>query len=219
MKEKIKIVIADDHPVFRRGLKFTIQTNENFEIIGEAVNGQAAIELLEKLSPDIAVLDIEMPLHNGLAVAEKALSKNADIKIILLTAHKEPEVLKKAVKIGVKGYLLKDSVDEEIIKAIKVINDGGMYISPILSGYLVGKTDDEIPVHPLFNQLTQMEHKIIQSVAHNKSTAEIADEFCISERTVDRHRSNICKKLNLTGNNALTKYALENREILLMDVK
>ncbi len=219
MKEKIIIIIADDHPIFRKGLKYTIQTNENFEIIGEAVNGQAAIELIEKLSPDVAVLDVEMPFHNGLAVAEIVLSKNADLKIILLTAHKEPEVLKKAVKIGVKGYLLKDSVDEEIVKAIEVVNNGGMYISPIMSGYLVGKTDDEMPIHPLFNQLTQMEHKIIQSVAHNKSTAEIADQFCISERTVDRHRSNICKKLNLTGNNALTKFALENREILLMDAK
>lgn len=219
MKKKIKIIIADDHPIFRKGLKYTIETNENFEIIGEAVNGEAAIELIEKLSPDVAVLDIEMPLHNGLEAADMALSKVDNLKIILLTAHKEREVLKKAIEIGVKGYLLKDSVDEEIIKAINVVNDGGMYISPLLSGYLISKSDDVMPVHPLFQQLTQMEHKIIRAVAHNKSTAEIADEFYISERTVDRHRSNICKKLNLTGNNALTKYALENREILLMDDK
>lgn len=214
MPKKIKIIIADDHPLFRKGLKYTLRTEDQFEIVGEASNGNDAISLIEKFLPDIAIIDIEMPICNGITVAQKVLPKVKKLKIIFLTMHAEPSVLKKAVEIGAKGYLLKDSIEDEIIEAINAVYNGRIYIDPIVSGYLL-HDGDGTPLQPLLKNLTKMEYKVIKSVANNKTTHEIAEELFISERTVDRHRSNICKKLNLTGNNALIKYALANREELL----
>lgn len=214
MPKKIKIIIADDHPLFRKGLKYTLRTEDQFEIVGEASNGNNAISLIEKFLPDIAIIDIEMPICNGITVAQKVLPKVKKLKIIFLTMHAEPSVLKKAVEIGAKGYLLKDSIEDEIIEAINAVYNGRIYIDPIVSGYLL-HDGDGTPLQPLLKNLTKMEYKVIKSVANNKTTHEIAEELFISERTVDRHRSNICKKLNLTGNNALIKYALANREELL----
>ena len=214
MPKKIKIIIADDHPLFRKGLKYTLRTEDQFEIVGEASNGNDAISLIEKFLPDIAIIDIEMPICNGITVAQKVLPKVKKLKIIFLTMHAEPSVLKKAVEIGAKGYLLKDSIEDEIIEAINAVYNGRIYIDPIVSGYLL-HDGDGTPLQPLLKNLTKMEYKVIKSVANNKTTHEIAEELFISERTVDRHRSNICKKLNLSGNNALIKYALANREELL----
>ncbi len=214
MPEKIKIIIADDHPLFRKGLKYTQRSNEQFEIVGEASDGNSAITLIENLSPDVAVIDVGMPVYDGITVAQRVLPKMKKLKIIFLTMHAEPSILRKVVEIGIKGYLLKDSVEDEIIEAIYAVHNGRMYIDPIVSGYLLHGGDDS-PVQPLLKSLTKMENKIIKSVANNKTTREIAEELFISERTVDRHRSNICKKLNLTGNNALIKYALENKDSIL----
>lgn len=214
MPKKIKIIIADDHPLVRKGLKYTLQTDERFEIAGEASNGNDAISLIENVSPDIAILDIEMPGCDGITVAQRVLPKMKNLKIIFLTMHAEPSVLKKAIEIKAKGYLLKDSVEDEIIKAINTVYNGRMYVDPIVSGYLL-HVGDGTPMQLLLENFTKMEYKIIKSVANNKTTHEIAEELFISERTVDRHRSNICKKLDLTGNNALIKYVLANKEELM----
>ncbi|MHB8853956.1 MAG: response regulator [Ignavibacteriaceae bacterium] len=212
--KKIKIIIADDHPLFRKGIKYTLLTDDQFEIAGEASNGNDAISLIENFSPDIAIMDIEMPICDGITVAQRVLPKMKKLKIIFLTMHAEPSILKKAIEIGAKGYLLKDSIEDEIIEAINAVYNGRIYIDPIVSGYLL-HDGDGTPMQPLLKDLTKMEYKIIKSVANNKTTHEIAEELFISERTVDRHRSNICKKLDLTGNNALIKYALANKEELM----
>ncbi len=214
MPKKIKIIIADDHPLFRKGLKYTLRTDDQFEIAGEASNGNDAITLIENFSPDIAIIDIGMPICDGITVAQRVLPKMKKLKIIFLTMHAEPSILKKAIEIGAKGYLLKDSIEDEIIDAINAVYNGRMYIDPIVSGYLL-HDGDGTPIQLLLENFTKMEYKIIKSVANNKTTHEIAEELFISERTVDRHRSNICKKLDLTGNNALIKYVLANKEELM----
>ncbi len=210
MNSKIKTLIADDHPLFLKGLKYTLRIDESIEIVGEARDGEAAIELIERTNPDIAVIDYDMPKCNGLCVAEYVKNKNLNVKIIVLTMHGEYNVFSKAIKLNVKGYILKDRVENEILEAVHEVYNEGIYITPVLSGYLIQNCE----ISELDN-LTPTEMKVLKLVAENKTTKEIGAEMFISPRTVDRHRSNICGKLNISGNNALIKYVLERRKEII----
>jgi len=211
---QIKIVIADDHPLLLRGLRYSLEYDEGYEIIGEAVNGEKAFETILKLTPDIAVLDYDMPLMNGLEVLRLIRKENLATKVIFLTMHQQKDVFLKAMSLKADGFLLKESIDSEIVKAIQVVHKGGKYFDPRMSGYLLEKTETEKAEPNEFMSLTKMEMKVLKMVAINKKTKEIADELFISERTVDRHRSNICKKLDISGSNALMHFVIENKELL-----
>ena len=213
MDNKIKVIIADDHPLLLKGLKFTLRMDENISIIGEAKEGKTALELIEQQNPDIAILDCDMPYMSGISILKKINEQNLPVKVLFLTMHNDGETFHNALNAGAKGYILKDTVDDEILKAVNEINKGGSFISPIMAGYLLNdqKTDQ-------WKNLTSMEKKVLKMVAHNKTTKEIADELFISKRTVDRHRSNICEKLDIHGNNALIKFVIENRENIFTHV-
>jgi len=210
MDNKIKVIIADDHPLLLKGLKFTLRMDENIEILGEAKEGKTALELIEQQKPDIAILDCDMPYLSGISILKKINEQNLPVKVLFLTMHNDGETFHNALNAGMKGYILKDTVDDEILKAVNEIYKGGSFISPIMSGYLLNK-----PAIDEHRNLTNTESRILKLVAQNKSTAEIADKLFISKRTVDRHRANICDKLNIHGNNALVKYVVENRESIL----
>lgn len=208
---KIKILIADDHPIFLKGLQEVIEEEKNLQIVYRANNGTDAIEEALARDVDIAILDIDMPGANGLQAAEQIISTKPEIAVILLTMHKAKDAFIKALEIGVMGYVLKENAVVDVINAILSVLKHQPYISPEMSTFLLRQKSR---VHggprPQMETLTSSERKIIQMIAYYKSTREIADELFISEKTVSNHRMNISKKLQLSGKNSLLRFAIEN---------
>jgi DNA-binding NarL/FixJ family response regulator len=214
---KISVVIADDHPIFRQGLRQVIEADARIIIVGEAADGDTALEQLESLSPDVAVLDIDMPGRDGFALAQIVKDKGLSTQVIFLTMYKEEDLFDRAVDLGVKGYVLKDSAATEIVESIRVVATGKHYISPAISSYLVNRNRrrDALAQHkPGLNDLTPTERRVLQLIAEEQTTREIAGRLFISPRTVDTHRANICRKLDLHGSLALVKFAIEHKSEL-----
>lgn len=218
MTERLKhtILLADDHPLLLKGLGEIIEDEENYEIIGQANNGEQALLLIEKNNPDIAVLDIDMPKLTGLEIAENIKGKKTSTKIIFLTMHNKESIFNKAMNLGVYGYLMKDSALVEIVEALSAVVKGKRYISKSLTDILIRRATDQ-PIdnlQTLTSALTSTELKILKLISKNKTSKEIAEELSISPRTVETHRSNMCAKLELKGTNSLFKFALENKDSL-----
>ncbi|MBK8983616.1 MAG: response regulator transcription factor [Ignavibacteria bacterium] len=217
MNEIIKVIIVDDHPIFRNGLKQIIQEENDIEVIDEAGNGEMALKLINEKNPDIAILDIDMPKKTGLEVQKELNKKMNPVKIIFLTMYKEENVFNEAMDLGVKGYVLKESAVDDICVCIRLVANGDYAISPVISNYLVkrlslNKTFEKN--NPSISDLTPSEKNILRLIAQNKTTKEIADELYISYKTVKSHRTNISKKLNLQGNLNLVRFAIENKSLL-----
>ena len=217
MNDKIKIIIADDHPIVRKGLKQAIEADSKLVVLGEANNGEEAVELIEKLSPEIAVLDIDMPKMDGFAAAREIQKRLLDIKIIFLTIHSEEDLFNSAMDLGANGYILKDSVVTEVVSCIKTVAEGNFYVTPSLTSFLIQRrktTQNFVEKTPSINLLTETELRILKMISHYKSSKDIAAELFIHFRTVENHRNNICRKLDLHGHNALLKFALEHKKEL-----
>lgn len=211
--EKIRILIADDHPIFLKGLQEVIEDAENLQVMYKTYNGTDAINVGLAGEFEIAILDIDMPGANGLQVAERILAQKPDVSIILLTMHKAKDAFLKALEIGISGYVLKENAVVDIINAIAAVSRRQSYISPEMSSFLLkNKNRTRLEATSQLVQLTQAEKKILEKVAQYKSTKEIADELYISEKTVSNHRMNISRKLNLSGKNSLLRFAIENIE-------
>ena len=208
----IKIFIADDHPLFLKGLKDTLSEEIDFDLMGSAINGQEALKKIIDLQPDIATLDLDMPLMNGIEVAKILLKEHQNIKIIILSMHKDPDIIRAAMALGIHGYVFKDDAVNDLVSAIRVINEGKNYISVDAAK----KSFFTKYSHELIGDLTKMEKVILREIALQNTTRQIADEHFISIKTVENHRANICKKLNLTGNNSLLKFAIKASESLKM---
>jgi DNA-binding NarL/FixJ family response regulator len=213
MSAEIKIIIADDHPIVRQGLRQAIEQNPDMKVIAEAGDGQAALELVKSLEPQIAILDIDMPQLDGFAVAREINAKNLNTKVIFLTFHGEENYLDAALEAGAMGYVLKDSAITDIVACLKAVTDGQNYISPTLSTYLLKRakhqqTPSEIEI------LSPTERQILRLLAQYKTSKEIAKELFISPHTVNTHRANIALKLNLHGSHALMKFALDHKDKL-----
>lgn len=205
-----KVFIADDHPIFRKGLVETIQQEDGFEVIAEAGDGIEAFGIIREKKPHIAVLDISMPGMNGLEIVQKIKEENLNVKCIIITMHKDKELLNKALEAGVKAYLLKEDSAYDLMIALKFVMDGRRFISPKISEKLI--EIDEIKKS--ISQLTSSEKRIISLIAEKKTSKEIAEKLYVSARTVDTHRTNICSKLNVHGVNALVLFAIENKSML-----
>ncbi len=215
MPGKIKIIIADDHPIFRGGLRQIISADVSIEIIGEADNGEKALEIIQGLKPDIAVLDIDMPKKTGLDVLREL--KDSKTKIIFLTMYAEEDIFDEAMDLGIKGYVLKDSAVNDIIECILSVNEDNYYISPNVSNLLVNrrnKSKNLIKKNPELGNLTKTERNILKFISENKTSKEIAEVLFLSHRTVENHRTNISNKLNLKGSHSLLKFAIENKSYL-----
>lgn len=215
MPGKIRIIIADDHPIFRGGLRQIISADDSIEIIGEADNGEKALEIIHELKPDIAVLDIDMPKKTGLDVIREL--KDSNTKIIFLTMYAEEDIFDEAMDFGIKGYVLKDSAVNDIIECILSVNEDNYYISPNVSNLLVNrrnKSKNLIKKNPELGNLTKTERNILRFISENKTSKEIAEVLFLSHRTVENHRTNISNKLNLKGSHSLLKFAIENKSYL-----
>ncbi|MDP2303959.1 MAG: response regulator transcription factor [Ignavibacteria bacterium] len=191
MNSIIKLVIADDHPLLREGLVQILQKQSNFKVMGEASNGEEAIKLIKEKQPDIAILDVQMPVLDGFEVAKTVLRDFPKTKIIFLTMYKEERLIKKVFELGIKGYVLKESAVNDIVNSINDVSNDKFYLSPQVSHILLKSISQSNGK----NELTQSEQAIINLIGKGKSSQEIADELFISPKTVRNHRSNIYKKL------------------------
>jgi DNA-binding NarL/FixJ family response regulator len=214
MSREIRIVMADDHPVVREGLARVIRSDPGMKIIAQAGDGQSALAEIQSLRPDVAVLDIDMPVMDGFSVAREIQKLGLEVEVVFLTIHREEELFQAAMDLGAKGYVLKDSAVTDIIESIRAVASHQHYISPQLSSYLVrrkSKADALARLKPALEDLTPTERRVLRLIAENKTTREIADELFISPRTVDTHRANICRKLDLHGSLALVRFAIEHK--------
>lgn len=212
MEKKIKILIADDHPIFRKGLRQAIENDKSLIIVGEADNGLDAYQLIASMKPDVVVLDIEMPVLSGLEVASRVQKEHFPVEIVFLTMYKDEDMFNEAMDRGVKGYVLKENTVEDIVSCIKTVAKGKYFLSPTISSYLVSRSDrarNLLKRKPELDDLTPTERKILKLIAENKTSKEIALMLNVSHRTVENHRLNICNKLDIHGSHGLLKFAIE----------
>jgi DNA-binding NarL/FixJ family response regulator len=216
MDEEIRILIADDHPIVRKGLRLSVEEDTGLKVVGEAADGQAALDMIRKLRPQIAVLDIDMPKLDGLAVARELARQKLETKIIFLTFHADEELFRNAMELGSKGYILKDSASQEIVAGVRAVASGRPYISSAITEKLLHPQKPPAPQHTLTAHLTPTERRIMRLIADGKTSKEIGAELSIHYRTVENHRTNICRKLNLEGEgaNALLRFALQHKNSL-----
>jgi DNA-binding NarL/FixJ family response regulator len=216
-KGKIRVMIVDDHPLFRQGLRQAIGGDSRFEVIGEADNGQTALDRISQLRPDVVVLDVNLPGVNGLDVAAGLRAKKIKVSVVILTMLKDEQAFNKALNLGIHGYVLKENAADEILNCIAAVSRNEAYVSPSLTDFLLRRRSraESLASHkPGLDDLTVAEKRILKRVALGRSNKEIAAELFISPRTVESHRSNICEKLELVGANRLLQFALENRDAL-----
>lgn len=214
MSTPIRLVIADDHPLLRAGLRQVIAADSHLEIIAEAADGAAALELLTTHQPDVAVLDIEMPNLTGFALLRELHSQRLSTAVVFLTMYRDEEMFNEALDLGALGYVLKDSAMTDITGAIRAAASGQPFISPTIAAYLFNRANRRTKLLqqlPSLSVLTQTERRILKLVAENKTSKEIAAELFISHRTVENHRTNICQKLDLKGSHSLLKFAFDHK--------
>ena len=214
MSREIRILIADDHPIFRRGLRMIVESDPVLNVVAEAGDGAEALERIRELQPDVAVLDLDMPPPDGLAVARHIREQGWPVAPVFLTMHKDAAALNAALDAGVRGYVVKDGAANEIVGCIKTVAAGSSFVSPTLAGHLLSRRDraEELArTTPSIGDLTPSERRVLRLIAEAKSNKEIAEALFVSVRTVEHHRSNICAKLGLSGKNALLTFALTHR--------
>lgn len=212
------VLIADDHPVFRRGLRMIISSDARFQVLEEAADGAQALARIRELQPSIAVLDVNMPQQNGIEVARAIQQHNLPTRVVFLTMQHDEATFNTALDLGADGFLLKESAVEEILTCLNAVAAGGKFVSPQLSAFLVNRGSRTRALQeqkPALADLTSAEMRVLRLIANQKTTREIAELLFISPRTVERHRENICAKLELRGSNALLKFALDNKSQLL----
>jgi len=209
--EKIKIIIADDHTIFRQGLRMLLAQEDDMEVVGEAADGIQALELAKKHNPDIILLDIAMPTMDGVQVAGTIKKSLPRIKIIVLTSYSDDQFLYEFLKLGVSGFVLKDSASQDLIYSIRKSHEGMVFFDPSVSKKVMekftqvsgGKSD-----FVNYGKLSDREKEVLRLVAEGCATKEVAEKLYISPKTVENHRANIMKKLNIRDRTGLTKYAL-----------
>jgi DNA-binding NarL/FixJ family response regulator len=214
----IRVILADDHHLVRNGIRALIEKASDFEVIGEVSDGQEAIELVDSLEPDVLLMDIGMPRLNGIQATERVRALNKRVKVLILSMHSGPLLVRKALQAGAKGYLLKRSVTEELLLAIRAVSQGETYLSPpvagiVTDGFLMSKPENS--ENSLIDALTSREREVLQLIAEGNTNPGIAEKLSISISTVERHRANLMAKLDAHDVAGLTRFAIQNGLIFL----
>jgi two-component system, NarL family, response regulator NreC len=204
----IKILLADDHTIVRQGLKLIISAQEDLEVVGEAGNGREAVDMTEKLHPDMVLMDVAMPELNGIEATRRLIKADARVKVLVLSMHKEAVYVREILKAGARGYILKDAIDTELLNAIRSVAKGDGYISPAVSGALLNDFRKDV-TNPV-ELLSGREREVLQLIAEGKTNKEIATKLNLSVYTVDSHRGKIMEKLNLHSTGELVRFAIKN---------
>jgi DNA-binding NarL/FixJ family response regulator len=219
VKEKHRVVIAEDHTILREGLRALLSSNPGFHIVGEAEDGLEAIQCVQTLRPDLILMDLSMPRMNGMDAIKEIKKRCPEIKVLVLTVHKTEEHILATLQAGADGYVLKDSTSSELLMAIKSVLSGKTFLSPgisgkVIQGYLEGRKN--LKLKSSWDTLTQREREILKLIAEGYKNKEIADYLYISLKTVEKHRANLMEKSDLHNVAALTAFAIEkglvNRE-------
>jgi DNA-binding NarL/FixJ family response regulator len=205
-----KILLADDHAIIRQGLCALLERQPDFEVVGAVDDGRKAMELVQKLRPDIVIMDISMPNLNGIDATRKIVGKLGDTRVIALSMHSSRRFVTEMLKAGASGYILKECLFDELLEAIRIVLNGGIYLSPRITGVVV---DDYLKrlkteYQPAIPALTGREREILQLLAEGRSTKQIALQLHVSGKTIESTRRNIMDKLNIHSVAELTKYAV-----------
>jgi len=217
MTAKIKVLIVDDHPVFRHGLREIIDAAPQFEVVGECSDGETALATMPKVRPDVAVLDINLPKLSGLEVARALRGAKPRTGCLILTMHAEESTFNAAMDAGAQGYLLKQDAMEQVLVGLRTVADGGVFLSPSISAWFVRRQQRSSALKEEktgLSALTPAERHILLLVAENKTNKEIAADLFISHRTVETHRTRICRKLDLAGAHKLLQFAIRHQSEL-----
>lgn len=213
----LKILLADDHPIFRHGLRQILESDSRLQVVAEALNGQEAIAALAAQPIDIAILDVDMPIADGFAVVRAIRQHNWPALPVFLTMHKDDRFFQAALDLGTRGYVLKDSALMEILDCIQAVAAGQDYVSPQLTSLLIGRIrkaeNKASPPSPL-QLLTPTEREVLRQVSQYRTSKQIAAELGSSVRTVEHHRANIAEKLGIQGSHAILRVALELQDEL-----
>lgn len=209
-----RIAIAEDHTILREGLKALLSSNADLEVVGEAEDGREAVRIALELKPDLMLMDLSMPKLNGIEAIKEIKRQCPEIKVLILTVYKTEEYVLASLQAGADGYILKEANHAEFLMAIKNVLMGKNYLSPeisgkVIEGYIRGKQNDAATPHTVWDTLTSREREILKLVGEGYKNREIADDLCISMKTVEKHRENLMKKLDLHTASALTSYAIE----------
>lgn len=218
MNDDVTIVIADDHPVVRQGLRQTIEEDKSLRVVAEVSDGQKAVEAVEVHTPRVTILDIDMPGLNGFDAARAIRDKGLSTEIIFLTMHRDEDMFNEAIDLGAKGFVLKDSALADIIDCIKTVAASQHYASHGLTSFLINRSRRSIELtekQPSIKDLTPTERNVLKLIADNLTTKQIGEQLFISPRTVEKHRENICQKLDLQGSHSLLKFAISHRSELI----
>lgn len=210
----IRIVIADDHQLVRQSIVSLIEKAEDMEVVGEAADGHEALNLVQRKRPDVAMLDIAMPLLNGIETTRRIQALSVDTRVVILSMHSEEDVVRQALRCGASGYLLKKSVVEELLIAVRSANKGEIYLSPsiaqtVLSGFLQTESTNESSA--VLEQLSSREREILQLIVEGHTNQAAAEVLSISEKTVEKHRAILMKKLEVRNLPDLILVALKHR--------
>ena len=209
--QQIKIVMADDHTIVRQGLRKLLEEEKYIKIIGEAVNGREAVQKVEKLKPDVIIMDIAMPILNGIEASRQIKQHNLTTKIVILSMHDHSRYIRELLSIGVSGYVLKDAASGDIIKAVLAAVKGNIYLSPSISSQVIEdyvEMNKKTSQEELYDTLTNREREVFQMMVEGYSTKKIAQTLCLSPSTIKSHRSNIMEKLKMDNISKLIQYAI-----------
>jgi DNA-binding NarL/FixJ family response regulator len=213
---KTRILLADDHDIVRKGLRYLLNSRAGLEVVGEAMDGRQAVKLAEELSADIVIMDIGMPLLNGIDAAAAIVKKNSNRRVIVLSMHSDEDYVLRALAAGVKGYLLKDTVEADLIRAIETVQKGRSFFSPEIAEVLLEDYVRQLRDRGLqdsYELLTQREKETLQLLAEGKSNKEVATVLNVSPLTVETHRSNLMQKLSLHSTAEIVLYAVRKKLI------
>ena len=208
---QIRILLADDHIIIRSGLRLLLDQQPDFKVVAEASNGREAVALASELHPEIAVLDIGMPQLNGIEATQQIVSKEPQTQVVILSMHADEGYVLRALKAGARAYILKNSAEADLIRAVRIVADGKSFFSPVISKMLLEDYVRQIRdkhVEDSYDLLTQREKEVLQLVAEGRTNKEVANLLQLSVHTVDAHRGNILQKLNLHGVPELILYAV-----------
>lgn len=213
--QKIRVLLVDDHTLLREGIRSLLENYEDLEVVAEAENGHQAIELVRKYKPDVVLMDIAMPLLNGIHATEQIRRERRCTQVLILSQHESEEYIRRALAVGASGFLIKDIKASELVHAIRAVDKGESILSPAVTRLVI---EDylrwgDIKPSEKSNGLTPRENEVLQLIAEGNTNQQIADILCISIKTVQSHRSNLMKKLDFHDKSELIKYAIQKKII------
>ncbi len=214
-KSQITLLIADDHPLMRQGIRMALAAEEDMQVVGEAADGEEVLHSIASLRPDLVILDLDMPKRDGLSVVRELNRLNSPVGVMILTLHTGADLLYAALDLGVRGYIFKGSAVSDVAEGARRVSGGGSYLSEAVQHALGrGRPAKELP--SILQRLTPLEVRLVRLIADGRTTREIAASLDLSGRTVENYRTAICNKLDLAGPNALLRFALSQRAVLAL---